>query len=61
MKHFLFLLMIFPRLKSKRALSEAKKSIKQTKNTLFHACSENEPKQMSKIKLFRDTVLSCAN
>ena len=28
MKHCLFLLLIFPRLKSKQALSEAKKSIK---------------------------------
>ena len=31
----LFYLLIFPRLKSKRALSEAKKLIKQTKNTSF--------------------------
>ena len=38
-----FLLLIFPRLKSKRALREAKKSIKQTKNNVFHARSGNEP------------------
>ena len=34
-EHSLFLLLIFPRLKLKRALSKAKKSIKQTKNNLF--------------------------
>ena len=43
MEHSLFLLSIFPRLKSKRALSQAKKSIKQTSNTPFHARSGNEP------------------
>ena len=42
----LFLLLIFPRLKLKRALSKAKKSIKQTKNTLFHARSENGSQQV---------------
>ena len=42
-EHSLFLLLIFPLLKSKRAQSEAKKSIKQTMNTPFHACSGNEP------------------
>ena len=31
MEHSLFVLLIFPRLKSKQALSEAKKSIKQSK------------------------------
>ena len=40
-EHSLFLLLIFPRLKLKRALSKAKKSIKKTKNNLFHARSEN--------------------
>ena len=43
MKPSLFLLLIFPGLKSKRALSEAKKSVKQTKNAPFHARSEYEP------------------
>ena len=38
-----FLLLIFPRLKSKRTLSEAKKLLKQTKNTPFQARSGNEP------------------
>ena len=38
-----FLLLIFPRLKSTRALSKAKKSIKQTKNAPFHARGANEP------------------
>ena len=41
--HSLFLLLIFPRLKLKQALSKAKKSIKQTKNTLFHTRSGNGP------------------
>ena len=35
----LFVSLNFPRLKSKRALSEAKKSTKEPKNTPFHACS----------------------
>ena len=42
-EYSLFLLLIFPRLKSKQALSEAKISIKQAKNTPFHARSGNEP------------------
>ena len=42
-EHCLFLLFIFPRLKLKRALSKAKKSIKQRKNTPFHAGSGNGP------------------
>ena len=44
-EHSLFLLLIFPRLKSKRALSKAKKSRKQTKNAPFHARSGNEPQE----------------
>ena len=40
-EHSLFLLLIFSRLKLKQALSKAKKSIKQTKNNLFHARSGN--------------------
>ena len=40
---FFVFLLIFPRLKSKRAPSEAKKSVQQTRNTPFHACSENKP------------------
>ena len=43
MEHSFSLLLIFPHLKLKRALREAKKSIKQTKNTLFHARSGNKP------------------
>ena len=39
---FLFLLLIFSCLTFKRALSEVKKSIKQPKNTSFHACCGNE-------------------
>ena len=39
----LFILLIFPRLKLKQALSKAKKSIHQTKNNLFHALSGNGP------------------
>ena len=42
-EHSLFLLLIFPRLKLKRALCKAKKSIKQTKNNFFHARSGNGP------------------
>ena len=42
MKHSLFLSLIFPRLKFKLALSEAKKSIKQTKSALFHARNGNQ-------------------
>ena len=42
MKHSTFLLLIFSRLKSKRAVGEAKKSIKQTKNGPFRARSGNE-------------------
>ena len=40
MEHSLFFLLIFPRLKSERAQS---KKINKTKNTPFHARSENEP------------------
>ena len=43
MEHSLFVLLIFSRLKAKRALSEAKKSIKGTKYTPFHARNRNEP------------------
>ena len=39
----MFLLFIFTHLKSKQALSEAKKSIKQTKDAPFHARSGNVP------------------
>ena len=39
-EHSLFLLLIFLRLKLKRALSKAKK-FNKTKNNLFHACSGN--------------------
>ena len=46
-EHSLFLLLIFPSLKLKRALSKAKKSIKQTKNNLFHARSGNGPQKSS--------------
>ena len=42
-EHSLFLLLIFPRLKLKRALSKAKKSSKQTKNNLFHTRNGNGP------------------
>ena len=41
-EHSFFLLLIFPRLKFKRALTDAKKSAKQTKNIPCHACSGNE-------------------
>ena len=46
-EHSLFLLLVFPRLKLKRALSKAKKSIKQTKNNFFHARSGNGPLKVS--------------
>ena len=42
-EHSLFLLLMFPRLKLKRKQSKAKKSVKQTKNNLFHARSGNGP------------------
>ena len=43
MELILFLLFFIQRLKFKRTLSKRKKSIKQTKNTPFHARSGNEP------------------
>ena len=50
-EHSLFLLLIFSRLKSKPALSGAKKSIKQTKNTPFHARCGNEPLDASGVDM----------
>ena len=41
MEHFLFLLLIFPRLKPKQAQNEPKK-VNKTKNTPFHARSGNK-------------------
>ena len=42
-EHSFFFLLIFPRLKLKRAVTEAKKSTKEKKNALFHARSKNGP------------------
>ena len=51
--------MIFPRLKSKRVLSKAKKSIKQTNNTPFLACSGNEPLSVERSKNINKTNKEC--
>ena len=42
MKHIFFVLLIFTSLKSMQTLSEATKSIKETKNTPLHTCIENK-------------------
>ena len=49
----------FSRLKSKRALSEAKKSIKQTKNASFHARSGNEPLRLVQKMMMMMIFYSC--
>ena len=46
-----YFLLIFPRLKSKQALSEAKKLIKQRKNNSFHVSNGNEPLEVSLLKI----------
>ena len=43
MQYSVFVLLIFLLLSPFKVLSEAKKSIKETKNTPFYTCSGNEP------------------
>ena len=49
MEHFLFVLLFFPRLKSPRALSEAKKINKRNKEYFIPQSYGNEPLKVRKI------------